>query len=664
MRRSIRTRLLIGYLAVAALLVLAWGLTAVGMNTLRASYTRTVTIDDELSTLVLQRIKLSDDEETGLRGYLLTGQKEFLQPYDNAQGQLPLLRGRSEKLAAGVPDAGVTPYLVTMRQRSQAWERWARHTILHPSSIPGAGAVPARSGAVVVQQSVGKLLFDAYRAAAAQVTARIDAHRRRGLDASVAVVGAVNTLLDLLFAGAILLMAAIGWKTTRAVALPLKRLEQAATAIGGGDLARPVTVDGASEFVRLGESMDRMRRRIAEQHAAAGARAAELAAVIEQMPSGVIVVDGAGRVKVMNGVARRLRGKSLDLARPISAQSGVYMMRDAETNEALAPAATPLGQALAGTVVHGLEFVCRRPGDQEDSVWQASARPLYDEVGHIDGAVSVFSDVTRERRMMRDRAASAEELRLREERLSASNGELERSNAELQQFAYVASHDLQEPLRTITSYTQLLRRRYQGRLDEDADLFIGYAVEGAARMQTLIRDLLTYSRVGARPQALVPTALGTVVAGACANLRAAIDERGATVTYDSLPTVDADPGGLGQLLQNLIGNALKFCPPDRAPHIAIMAHRQDGQDRLWAISVRDNGIGLDPAYAERVFVIFQRLHTREEYAGTGIGLAICKRIVERHGGRIWVESRPGEGATFTFTIPAGLHDFENEGQAA
>ena len=681
MRRSIRTRLLVGYLGVAALLALTWGLTAAGSNALRASYTRTVTVDDQLSNLVLQRIKLSDDEETGLRGYLLTGRAEFLQPYNSALQQLPPLRHRSEELAARDPAAGLAPYLVAMRLRSAEWNRWARQVVRRP------GALLGRSGAAIAQQYVGKRLFDSYRAASARVTARIDARRQRSLDDSVAALGTVNILLDLLFAGAVLSLAAIGWRTTRAVALPLERLERVAATIGGGDLARPVAVDGAAEFQRLAASMDRMRLRIAEQHATAGARAAELAAVIEQMPSGVIVVDGDGRVKVMNEVARRLRGDRLDLARAVAAQSDIYHLRDAQSGEPLLPDQTPLGQALAGATVQNLEFVCRRPSDEEDSTWQASARPLYDE-GHIDGAVSVFSDVTRERRMMRDLASSAEALRLREERLRASNQELERSNAELQQFAYVASHDLQEPLRTITSYTQLLRRRYQGTLDADADTFIGYAVEGAARMQTLIQDLLAYSRVGARAQELAPTSLGAVVDGACANLRAAVEERGATVTYDDLPTIAADPGTLGQLFQNLIGNALKFCPPGRTPHITISArlqdredgkNREDGQDRedredredrMWAISVQDNGIGLDPAYKERVFVIFQRLHTREEYPGTGIGLAICKRIVERHGGRIWVESQPGEGTTFTFTLPAiaggagDAGDIEQDGRAA
>jgi light-regulated signal transduction histidine kinase (bacteriophytochrome) len=225
--------------------------------------------------------------------------------------------------------------------------------------------------------------------------------------------------------------------------------------------------------------------------------------------------------------------------------------------------------------------------------------------------------------------------------------ELQRSNQELEQFAYVASHDLQEPLRMISSYTQLLARRYKGRLDDDADEFIGFAVDGATRMQALIGDLLTYSRVGraaAEPQFV---AGHSVVERALSNLQVAIETKQATIEVGSLPAVVGDPGQLIQLFQNLIGNAIKFTAED-APHVEIGgAEHADGECLLW---VRDNGIGIDPQFHDRIFAIFQRLHARSEYEGTGIGLAICKKIVERHGGRIWVESAVGEGTTFKFTL--------------
>ena len=226
--------------------------------------------------------------------------------------------------------------------------------------------------------------------------------------------------------------------------------------------------------------------------------------------------------------------------------------------------------------------------------------------------------------------------------------ELTRSNTELEQFAYVASHDLQEPLRMITGYLGLLAKRYKGKLDQDADDFIGFAADGAKRMKVLIGDLLTYSRVGTRGKEFALTDCGAVVAGTLRALQPAIEESAAKVTHDPLPTVMGDESQLLQLFQNLIGNAIKY--RDNKPPVVQVSCKQEGGN--WLFSVRDNGIGIDPKYAERIFVIFQRLHSGNQYAGTGIGLAVCKKIVERHGGKIWVESEPGKGAAFHFTIPA------------
>jgi light-regulated signal transduction histidine kinase (bacteriophytochrome) len=240
-----------------------------------------------------------------------------------------------------------------------------------------------------------------------------------------------------------------------------------------------------------------------------------------------------------------------------------------------------------------------------------------------------------------------------EEELKQALTELARSNKELEQFAYVASHDLQEPLRMVASYVQLLARRYQGNLDADADEFITYAVDGASRMQRLINDLLAYSRVGTRGKPFEPTNCEAVLDQSLANLQMAIEENGAVVTHDLLPTVTADVTQLIQLFQNLIGNAVKF-RGEESPRIHISASETfevSKTSKVWRFSVQDNGIGIDPEYHDRIFLIFQRLHTREEYPGTGIGLAVCKKIVERHGGRIWVESQSGKGSTFYFTIP-------------
>jgi len=225
--------------------------------------------------------------------------------------------------------------------------------------------------------------------------------------------------------------------------------------------------------------------------------------------------------------------------------------------------------------------------------------------------------------------------------------ELNRSNEELGQFAYLASHDLQEPLRMVASYTQLLSRRYKGRLDTDADEFIAFAVDGASRMQRLIEDLLSYSRVGTAGQPLVATSSEAALEQALANLDVAVEEHGAEVTHDPLPEVLADEVQLIQLFQNLVGNAMKY-QDSGVPKIHVSAAR-DGE-RMWDFSVKDNGLGIGPEYLEKVFGMFERLHRRDEYAGTGIGLAICRKIVERHGGEISVESQLGEGSTFHFGL--------------
>jgi light-regulated signal transduction histidine kinase (bacteriophytochrome) len=261
--------------------------------------------------------------------------------------------------------------------------------------------------------------------------------------------------------------------------------------------------------------------------------------------------------------------------------------------------------------------------------------PLYAAEGDVYALCGIATDITERKRY--------------EEALRAATRELRRSNKELEQFAYVASHDLQEPLRIISSYLQLLERRYRHELGPDGQEFIGFAVEGARRMQHLINDLLAYSRLGTRGTVLRPTAAAKAVQRALGNLQAVIEESQAVVTVGDLPVVTGDEGQLAQLFQNLLSNAIKFRRPGQAPHVDVSAERcEDG----WRFAVRDDGIGIDAAHLDRIFFIFQRLHLQEEYPGTGIGLALCKRIVERHGGRIWVESEPGRGATFFFTLNA------------
>ncbi len=260
--------------------------------------------------------------------------------------------------------------------------------------------------------------------------------------------------------------------------------------------------------------------------------------------------------------------------------------------------------------------------------------PWYNSTAQVGGII-MFTEVITQRKEA-------------EQQLKKAITDLARSNQELEQFAYVASHDLREPLRKVKSYSDLLVQRYQGKLDDRADKYIAYITDGAMRMQTLITDLLTYSRVGRGELVKEPTNLNLIFNQTLRDLDAIIQESQALIRCDPLPTVEANPMQMGQLLQNLISNALKY-RREATPHIEIKATLYE---QSWIITVQDNGIGIEPQYLDRIFVIFQRLHTKDEYSGTGIGLAICKKIVERHNGKISVESEFGKGSQFSFSLPA------------
>lgn len=286
-----------------------------------------------------------------------------------------------------------------------------------------------------------------------------------------------------------------------------------------------------------------------------------------------------------------------------------------------------------------------RTSDGKKAYVHVLKAPVRDSQNKVVGTQIIFWDVTARK--------------LAEEALAKAATELARSNKELEQFAYVASHDLQEPLRMITSYTQLIARRYKDKLDDDAKEFMHFAVDGALRMQRLIQGLLDYSRVGTKGKPFEEVDGNHILDSALANLTISIEETKASITRDTLPRITGDPVQLTQLLQNLIGNALKF-HGSAEPRIHVSAKRALREDAAalgvapyeWIFSVHDNGIGIEPQYFERIFVIFQRLHTHDQYPGTGIGLAICKKIVERHSGRIWLDSKPGQGTTFFFAFPA------------
>jgi len=323
--------------------------------------------------------------------------------------------------------------------------------------------------------------------------------------------------------------------------------------------------------------------------------------------------------------------------------------------------------------------ICRPDGDVR--VISCQGEVITDFAGHPLKIICVEQDITERKKIEESLEKAKNELEIRVEKrtreLKAANellkieleerkraekelknseksqkiliDELKRSNKELQQFAYVASHDLQEPLRTVASFAQLIERRYKDKLDSDADDFIEYIVDASKRMQILINDLLDYSRISTKGKEFKLTDTEEIIKVVISNLNAAVREHNAVITYDNLPMVTADSGQLPQLFQNLMGNALKFRREGVQPKIHISA-REDVKNNEYIFSVTDNGIGIEKEYLERIFTIFQRLHTREEYNGTGIGLAVAKKIVERHGGKIWVESEYGKGSTFYFTL--------------
>jgi PAS domain S-box-containing protein len=349
--------------------------------------------------------------------------------------------------------------------------------------------------------------------------------------------------------------------------------------------------------------------------------------LLEAAPDAMVVVNPAGDIVLLNVQAERQFGYPRD---ELIGQKIKALIPEGFAERLVADDLRSAADALAQQIGTGLELVGRRKDGSEFPI-ELMLSPLESADGIL--VTTAIRDVSVRKRAEADLALKVDELK--------------RSNEELGHFAYVASHDLQEPLRMVTSYTQLLARRYKGRLDADADEFIGYAVDGAERMQRLIQDLLLYSRVGTKGAVLRHTSSERALGRALANLQAAIEQSGASVTHDPLPMVMADETQLVQLFQNLIGNAIKYQTPG-VPRIHLTAAEVEGP--RWRFSVADNGIGIDAQYFERIFGMFQRLHGRGEFGGTGIGLAICRKIVERHGGKISVASQPGQGATFSFDL--------------
>jgi PAS domain S-box-containing protein len=351
-----------------------------------------------------------------------------------------------------------------------------------------------------------------------------------------------------------------------------------------------------------------------------------LAAVVESSDDAIISKTMDGTISGWNRGAERMFGYT---ASEMVGKSMLILMPDRTDEES-----DFLTRIKRGERVDHFETVRVRKDGQKINV-SVTISPIKLS-GAIIGASAIARNIT--------------ERKKGEEKLAETLKELKRSNQELQLFAYVSSHDLQEPLRMVASYTQLLAKRYKGRLGSDADEFIAFAIDGCNRMQGLIQDLLAYSRVGTKEKVLQEVSGDEALQEALTNLRKLIEQSGAVVTHDSLPAITADDTQLVQVFQNLVGNAIKYRSAE-VPRVHVSASKNGGNE--WIFSVRDNGIGIDPQYFERIFILFQRLHGRGEFEGNGIGLAVCKKIVERMGGRIWVESQFGHGSTFYFALPEG-----------
>ncbi|MEX1255024.1 MAG: ATP-binding protein [Dehalococcoidia bacterium] len=416
----------------------------------------------------------------------------------------------------------------------------------------------------------------------------------------------------------------------------IRGLIAAAARLGAGDLtARAMRPHRTGELGQLALAFNDMagnlevrERERAEAGQALRKSEERFRSLVEQLADGLVAVDREGSITMMNAAAQGMFGYDSDevLGQPIE-----LLLPEQAGQAHVAHRNGYMGERTPRPMGTGLDLRGRRKDGSEFPV-AISLTPL--ETGDGPLVAATVTDMTQRKEA--------------EDQLQRAMDELTRSNMELEQFAYVASHDLQEPLRMVSNYTQLLARRYGDQLDEAAHEFIAYAADGATRMQQLIDDLLAFSRVGTRGKEFAPTDCEAVLERTLDNLRPSIEGAGATVTHDALPTIPADGVQVGQVFQNLITNAIKFRGVE-PPRVHISA-KQQAQE--WLFAVTDNGIGIDPEYAERVFVIFQRLHGREEYPGTGIGLSVCKKVVERHGGRIWVEPAPDGGATFAFTVPA------------
>jgi PAS domain S-box-containing protein len=547
----------------------------------------------ELLQQIEQVVSSVKDAETGQRGFVLTGNPEYRQGYDQAVAALPSQLQKLRQLVA--EDAPLRTRVATLDSLIAEKLGELNETISLRQTEGFQAALD------LVETNRGKQAMDEIRKIGADLENEVYRALQQGIR---------------------------------------ERQEQ-------GSRARLASVFGGVVLfvflllatVDIGRATAERDRLIVDLQAANDLTIASrdlLHTTLTSIGDAVIATDDAGRVTFMNGVAEELTGwkQAEGAGQPLE---NVFAIVNEETRQ---PASNPALKALREGAIAGLaNHTVLLARDGSECPIDDSAAPIRDAQGKVIGAVLVFRDIS--------------ERRHAEEQTRRLNQDLVRTNHDLQQFAYAASHDLKEPLRTVATCLQLARRNYYGKvLDQEATQLIDVAVAGAQRMHALVEALLEYSRAGEVAESIAePVPVERVVADAITNLQSSIAETNASVSFEQLPVVTANPLHLAQLFQNLIGNALKY-RSDQPPNIKVTASEQEP---YWVFTVEDNGIGIKPEYQAQIFGIFKRLHG-QEYPGTGIGLAICKKIVDRHGGAIWVESEPGKGSRFSFTLPRTARD--------
>jgi len=634
---------------------------------------------DEL-ILIIEIIKSVVDAETGQRGFLLAGKDRFLEPY--YQGQI-LFHNNVKMLKGLLEDESNLERLANVEKLFAEWINQAATPEIAARVKYEKDPRSMTDLAAILGKGIGKGIIDELRVVTSQFIAQLETETNVRLSlaeksATFAVMVSVMVSLT-----GIVLIAFLSVLIARSIIRPVNLLLQGTQAIAKGDLNYKVRLKSKDELGTLADAFNQMTEDLQKTTVSRN----YVDNIVNSMSDSLIVIAPDGKIQTVNTAICDLLGyKEEELIR----QPFKAVIAEEETIFK----GTQLQKLIEVGSIRDYEMTYRTKSGEHIPV-SFSGSAMRDPQGQLVGIVGIARDMRAAKQLAEKekefatQAAVAEAERKRIKELEKAYGELEitqkaslnimedlesqrmtlggevtkrkqaedmittiatdlaRSNKELEQFAYVASHDLREPLRKVASYTQLLERRYQGKLDSDADKFIAYVVDGVTRMEELIKDLLMYSQAGRKEVSFESTDVAEVMSQTLANLSVAIRKSGATVTHGDLPTVMANPVQLGQVFQNLIGNAVKFCDK-KSPRVHVSAEEKN---REWIFSVRDNGVGIEPQYIDRIFVIFQRLHTRAEYPGTGIGLAICKKIVERYGGRIWLESEFGKGSTFYFTLP-------------